>query len=118
MTDHSIKGKAVNHRRRRQEPRWPARPRSRSPRREGDCRSTTTARPTKADAEATVAAVKAAGAAAAAIQADLTDGRRRREALRRCESPRVGRPDIAINTVGKVLKKPMAEISARPSTTR
>lgn len=65
---------------------------------------------TKADAEATVAAVKAAGAEAVAIQADLTTA----GAVEKLFSDAVasiGRPDIAINTVGKVLKKPIAEIS-------
>ena len=62
------------------------------------------------DAEATVAAVQAGGAKAVAIQADLTTAgaveRLFAEAI-----AAVGRPDIAINTVGKVLKKPMAQIT-------
>lgn len=65
---------------------------------------------TKADAEATVAAVKAAGAEAAAFQADLTTA----GAVETLFSDAVaafGYPDIAINTVGKVLKKPIAEIT-------
>ena len=64
----------------------------------------------KADADATVAAVKAAGAEAAAFQADLTTA----GAIEKLFSDAVaafGKPDIAINTVGKVLKKPMAEIT-------
>ncbi|WP_066271818.1 SDR family oxidoreductase [Hydrogenophaga palleronii] len=65
---------------------------------------------TKADADATVAAVKAAGAQAAAIQADLTTAGAV-ERLFNDTIALVGRPDIAINTVGKVLKKPMADIS-------
>ncbi len=65
---------------------------------------------TKADADATVAAVKAAGAEAAAFQANLiTAGAT--EKLFADAIAAIGRPDIAINTVGKVLKKPMAEIS-------
>ncbi|QXC52595.1 SDR family oxidoreductase (plasmid) [Agrobacterium salinitolerans] len=65
---------------------------------------------TKADADATVAAVKAAGAEAIAIQADLkTAGAV--ETLFADAVAALGRPDIAINTVGKVLKKPMVEIS-------
>ncbi|GGC77679.1 SDR family oxidoreductase [Chelatococcus reniformis] len=65
---------------------------------------------TRADAEQTVAAVKAAGAEAAMFQADLTSA----GAMERLFADAVatlGRPDIAVNTVGKVLKKPMAEIS-------
>ncbi|MBB1601052.1 SDR family oxidoreductase [Variovorax sp. UMC13] len=64
----------------------------------------------QADADATVAAVKAAGAQAVALQADLgTAGAV--EKLFADAIAAVGRPDIAINTVGKVLKKPLAEIS-------
>lgn len=65
---------------------------------------------TKAAADATVAAVKAAGAAALALQADLTTA----GAVKKLVGDSVaafGRPDIAINTVGKVLKKPIVEIS-------
>ncbi len=65
---------------------------------------------TKADAEATVAAVKAAGARAAAFQADLTSAGAT-EKLFADAIAAVGRPDIAINTVGKVLKKPILDIS-------
>jgi NAD(P)-dependent dehydrogenase (short-subunit alcohol dehydrogenase family) len=64
----------------------------------------------KADADATVAAVQAAGAQAAAFQADLTAA----GAVEKLFADTIkayGRPDIAINTVGKVLKKPMVEIS-------
>lgn len=64
----------------------------------------------KADADQTVAAVQAAGARAVAFQADLT----RAAAVEKLFADTiaaVGRPDIAINTVGKVLKKPMVEIS-------
>ncbi|WP_442580477.1 SDR family oxidoreductase [Mesorhizobium sp. ASY16-5R] len=65
---------------------------------------------TRADADATVAAVKVAGAEAAAFQADLTTA----GAVEKFFADAVatlGRPDIAINTVGKVLKKPIADIS-------
>lgn len=65
---------------------------------------------TKADADATVATVKAAGAAAVAFQADLTTAAAV-EKLFADVVAAVGRPDIAINTVGKVLKKPMVEIT-------
>lgn len=65
---------------------------------------------TKADAEATVAAVKAAGAQAVALQADLTSAGAM-EKLFADAAAAVGRPDIAINTVGKVLKKPFTEIT-------
>lgn len=64
----------------------------------------------KGDAEATIAAVKAAGAEAAAFQADLTSAGAM-EKLFADAVAAVGRPDIAINTVGKVLKKPIVEIS-------
>ncbi|AJX31650.1 SDR family oxidoreductase [Burkholderia oklahomensis] len=65
---------------------------------------------TKADAEATVAAVKAAGAQAVALQADLTTAGAVEKLFADAVSA-VGRPDIAINTVGKVLKKPFVEIT-------
>lgn len=64
----------------------------------------------RADAEATVAAVQAAGARAVALQADLTSATAV-ERLFADAVAAVGRPDIAINTVGKVLKKPLLEIS-------
>ena len=63
-----------------------------------------------ADAEATVAAVKAAGSQAIAIQADLTTAAAV-EKLFADATAAFGRPDIAINTVGKVLKKPMSEVT-------
>ncbi len=65
---------------------------------------------TKADADATVAAIKTAGAEAAAFQANLTTA----GAVEKLFSEAIaafGRPDIAINTVGKVLKKPIVDIS-------
>lgn len=62
------------------------------------------------DAEATVAAIKAIGAEACAFQADLTSATAM-EKLFSDVVDAIGRPDIAINTVGKVLKKPMAEIT-------
>jgi NAD(P)-dependent dehydrogenase (short-subunit alcohol dehydrogenase family) len=65
---------------------------------------------TRPDAEATVAAVKAAGAQAVALQGNLTTAGAM-EKLFADAVAAVGRPDIAINTVGKVLKKPMLEIS-------
>lgn len=64
----------------------------------------------KGDAEETLAAVKATGAQAVAFQADLTSAGAV-EKLFVDSVAAIGRPDIAINTVGKVLKKPMAEIS-------
>lgn len=66
--------------------------------------------PAKADADATVAAIQNAGAQAVAFQADLTTA----DAMEKLFSDAMaamGRIDIAINTVGKVLKKPMLEIS-------
>lgn len=65
---------------------------------------------TAADAEATREAVEAAGAKAATFQADLTSAGAV-EKLFADASSAVGSPDIAINTVGKVLKKPMVDIS-------
>ncbi|AWV06267.1 SDR family oxidoreductase [Marilutibacter maris] len=63
-----------------------------------------------ADAETTRKAVEAAGARAATFQADLT-GAGAVEKLFADTTAALGRPDIAINTVGKVLKKPMVDIS-------
>ncbi|GAB4071308.1 SDR family oxidoreductase [Ancylobacter sonchi] len=62
------------------------------------------------EAEATLAAVEAAGAKAVAFQADLTTAGAV-EKLFADTVAAIGRPDIAINTVGKVLKKPMSEIT-------
>lgn len=64
----------------------------------------------KADADATVAAVKAAGAEAVAFQADLTTAGAMEKLFAKAAAA-VGQPDIAINTVGKVLKKPIVEVS-------
>lgn len=64
----------------------------------------------KADADRTVAAIEAAGARAVALQGNLTTAGAV-EKLFTDTVAAVGRPDIAINTVGKVLKKPMVEIS-------
>lgn len=64
----------------------------------------------KADADATVAAIQASGAQAVALQADLTTAGAVEKLFADTISA-VGKPDIAINTVGKVLKKPMAEIT-------
>lgn len=65
---------------------------------------------TKREADATVAAVKAAGAEAVALQADLTTAGAVEKLFAEAVAA-IGRPDIAINTVGKVLKKPILEIS-------
>ncbi len=65
---------------------------------------------TRADAEATVAAIEKAGAKAIALQGDLTTAGAV-EKLFADAVAAVGRPDIAINTVGKVLKKPITAIS-------
>lgn len=65
---------------------------------------------TRQDAEATVTAIKAAGAQAVALKADLTSAAAM-EKLFADAAAALGAPDIAINTVGKVLKKPMAEIT-------
>jgi NAD(P)-dependent dehydrogenase (short-subunit alcohol dehydrogenase family) len=65
---------------------------------------------TKAAADETVAAINAAGANGFAIQADLTTAGATEKLFAEAIAA-AGRPDIAINTVGKVLKKPMADIS-------
>jgi len=65
---------------------------------------------TKAAAEDTAAAVRAAGAEAFVIQADLTTAGAM-EGLFSDAKAAMGGIYIAINTVGKVLKKPMVEIS-------
>ena len=62
----------------------------------------------KAEADATVAAVKAAGAQAEAFQADLTQPGAVAKLFADAKTA-FGAPDIAINTVGKVLKKPIAD---------
>ncbi len=64
----------------------------------------------KADADATVAAIRKAGAEAVALQGDLTTAGAM-EKLFADAVAAIGRPDIAINTVGKVLKKPILQIS-------
>ena len=64
----------------------------------------------RADAERTVAAIEASGAAAFAFQADLTSAGAM-EKLFADAAAALGGIDIAVNTVGKVLKKPMADIS-------
>lgn len=65
---------------------------------------------TREAAEATAATVEAAGAKAHTFQADLTTAAAM-ETLFADARAAMGRIDIAINTVGKVLKKPMIEIS-------
>ncbi len=64
----------------------------------------------RAQADATVEAIRAAGAEAVAFQADLTRAGAV-EKLFADAAAAIGKPDIAINTVGKVLKKPFVEIS-------
>lgn len=64
----------------------------------------------QAQAQETIKAIQATGAQAVAFQADL----RSAGAMERLFADTVaaiGRPDIAINTVGKVLKKPLTEVS-------
>ncbi len=63
-----------------------------------------------AEAEATAGAVRAAGAGAHVLQGDLTTAGAI-ERLFADAKAAMGGIDIAINTVGKVLKKPMTEIS-------
>ncbi len=64
----------------------------------------------KEETDATVAAIKALGVEAVAFQADLTSAAAN-EKLFADTIAAIGQPDIAINTVGKVLKKPMVDIS-------
>lgn len=64
----------------------------------------------QAEAEATAAAVQKAGAKAVTLQGDLTSAAAVAKLFADAVAA-VGRPDIAINTVGKVLKKPFADIS-------
>lgn len=64
----------------------------------------------KADAVDTLAVIKAAGTEGVALQADLTTAGAM-EKLFADSIAAIGKPDIAINTVGKVLKKPMVDIS-------
>ncbi|WEK35070.1 MAG: SDR family oxidoreductase [Candidatus Pseudobacter hemicellulosilyticus] len=63
---------------------------------------------TKADAEKTLATVQAAGAEAFLFQGDLTDVKNITRFFDETIS-RFGGIDIAINTVGKVLKKPFVD---------
>ena len=63
----------------------------------------------KPQADETVAAIEAAGAKAFAFQADLTSAAAM-ERLFADAKAAMGGIDIAVNTVGKVLKKPMVEI--------
>lgn len=63
----------------------------------------------RTDAEATAAAVRAAGAQAHLFQADLTEAAAAEKLFADAKAA-LGRIDIAVNTVGKVLKKPMAQI--------
>ncbi|AHK44727.1 SDR family oxidoreductase [Ensifer sp. T173] len=65
---------------------------------------------TKAPSEETVAAIKAAGANAFAFQADLT-GASAVEKLFADAKAALGGIDIAVNTVGKVVKKPLVDIT-------
>lgn len=62
------------------------------------------------DAETTLADLKAAGVQAVALQADLTTAAANSKLFADTIAA-IGKPDIAINTVGKVLKKPIAETS-------
>ena len=64
----------------------------------------------KPQAEATLAALRAAGAEAVAFQADLTSAGAM-EKLFADTIAAIGWPDIAVNTVGMVLKKPMLDIT-------
>lgn len=63
---------------------------------------------TQAAADETVAAVKAAGAEAFAIQGDLTKVAENQRLFAETKS-RFGKVDIAVNTTGMVIKKPILE---------
>lgn len=65
---------------------------------------------TQPDAEATVAAIQQAGGDAFAIQGDFT---KVADVVKVFEAAKAkyGRLDIAVNTVGKVLKKPFTEVT-------
>lgn len=65
---------------------------------------------TKNAADETVAAIEKAGAKAIALQGDLTSAAAM-EQLFGSTVAALGRPDIAVNTVGKVIKKPFSEVS-------
>ncbi|MFH0296614.1 SDR family oxidoreductase [Bradyrhizobium sp. 31Argb] len=65
---------------------------------------------TKPAADETVKAINAAGAKGVAFQGDLTSAAAVEKLFAETVAA-IGRPDIAVNTVGKVLKKPMAEIT-------
>ncbi len=65
--------------------------------------------PAKADAEKTLAAIQAAGAQGFAFQADLTSAGAMEKLFADAKAA-MGSIDIAVNTMGKVLKKPMADI--------
>lgn len=62
----------------------------------------------KAEAQATLDVIRSHGAQAEAIKADLSSATAMEELFASTLSA-VGWPDIAINTVGKVLKKPIVE---------
>ncbi|GHC43064.1 short chain dehydrogenase [Alcaligenes pakistanensis] len=64
----------------------------------------------QAQAQETIKAIQATGAQAVAFQADLRSAGAM-ERLFADTIAAIGRPDIAINTVGKVLKKPLTEVS-------
>ena len=65
---------------------------------------------TRADADALVSELSQKGVETVAFQADLTTAEANAKLFHEVVAA-VGRPDIAINTVGKVLKKPILETS-------
>lgn len=71
---------------------------------------TTNSASSKAQADATVAAIQASGAQAVALNGNLTTT----DAVEKLCTEAIaviGKPDIAVNTVGKVLKRSFTEIS-------
>lgn len=65
---------------------------------------------TKADAEKTVAEIIASGSDAIAVQGDFTKVEDVAKTFDACVE-KFGKPDIAINTVGMVLKKPIVDVT-------
>ena len=64
----------------------------------------------KSEADATIAALQAHGTHAVAFEGDLTSAGAMTKLFTDTIAA-IGRPDIAINTIGKVLKKPMLAVS-------
>ncbi len=114
MPSPSLAGRDRRGRRRRQEPRRPDQPDLCRRRRQG--RGPRNSDGTKAAADDTVRAITASGGDAFAVQGDLTQVAEVRR-LFDDAIQRFGGVDIAINTAGKVLKKPIRRHDQKPNTT-